>query len=63
MRGNVHGDGQIWSSITNEQAEKMVRGNLIDGSMLKGQSLGKTISNSDRLLMILLILHGKKIIW
>jgi len=48
MRGNVHGDGKIWSSITNEQAEKMVRGNLIDGSMLRGQSLGKTISSSDR---------------
>jgi len=40
LRGNVHGEGQIWSSVSNEQAASMLKSGTVDGSMLRGQSLG-----------------------
>ncbi len=49
MRGNVHGEGQIWSSVSNEQAAKMLTEGTIDGTMLRGQSIGKTLSGVDRI--------------
>tara|TARA_B100001250_G_scaffold137233_1_gene117489 strand:+ start:865 stop:2127 length:1263 start_codon:yes stop_codon:yes gene_type:complete len=49
MRGNVHGEGQIWSSVSNEQAASMLKSGTVDGSMLRGQSIGKTLSGVDRI--------------
>ena len=48
MRGNVHGEGPIWSSVSNEQAASMLKSGTVDGSMLRGQSIGKTLSGIDR---------------
>ena len=49
MRGNVHGEGQIWSSVSNEQAASMLKSGTVDGSMLRGQSIGKTLSGVDKI--------------
>jgi hypothetical protein len=49
MRGNVHGEGQIWSTVSNEQAASMLKSGTIDGTMLRGQSIGNTLSGVDRI--------------
>jgi len=49
MRGNVHGEGQIWSTVSNEQAAGMLKSGTIDGTMLRGQSIGNTLSGVDRI--------------
>ena len=49
MRGNVHDEGQIWSSVSNEQAASMFKSGTIDGTMLRGQSIGNTLSSVDRI--------------
>ena len=40
MRGNVHGEGQIWSSMKSSEAAKLIDSNMITGEHLRGQTLG-----------------------
>ena len=39
VRPNIHGEGQIWSSMKSSQAEGLLKAGQIDGSMLRGQSV------------------------
>ena len=52
MRGNVHGEGQIWSSVSNEQAAGMIKSAAkqgLEAPILRGQSIGKTLSGVDKI--------------
>ena len=42
LRGNIHGEGMIKSSLSNVEAAKMIESNLISADQLSGQSWGKT---------------------
>ena len=52
MRGNVHGEGQIWSTVSNEQAAGMIKSAAkqgLEAPILRGQSIGNTLSGVDRI--------------
>ena len=52
MRGNINGEGQIWSSVSNEQAAGMIKSAAkqgLEAPILRGQSIGKTLSGVDKI--------------